>query len=306
MSVCVCLVSVCACLHVFVSLCVVICPSPFCIPPVLQIKQFFLGYGGVSIVLPFIRPGKVGATSTQPAMYCHPTQFCLSMCDFLCCLHISLSHSAAGLWTFICCSPQNQVPHIHILHTLHACLTLTGAHTTYASYNTYTASHHTLTTQTTSHHKLPLTSHTTAPHAASHHTHTSSRTPSILPHSPSSAPALPLLPVLPRVVQELCRGDEGPPVQCSSTGEAQRCAAETLQARVCIHSAMPQAVSIHSGVLLHRFSQGPSNSQIEVYTHTHIFPSAGTVGGSLRPIRCRRSSHSSSTTTKPPAKVFLC
>ena len=191
MSVCVCLVSVCACLHVFVSLCVVICPSPFCIPPVLQIKQFFLGYGGVSIVLPFIRPGKVGATSTQPAMYCHPTQFCLSMCDFLCCLHISLSHSAAGLWTFICCSPQNQVPHIHILHTLHACLTLTGAHTTYASYNTYTASHHTLTTQTTSHHKLPLTPHTTAHHTlpytthylspctTSHHTLTTQTTPHI-------------------------------------------------------------------------------------------------------------------------------
>ena len=187
----------------------------------------------------------------------------------------------------------NYPSHHTLPHTTH-CLT------------PHTTSHHALPHTTHSPHKLPLTSHTTAPHAASHHTHTSSRTPSILPHSPSSAPALPLLPVLPRVVQELCRGDEGPPVQCSSTGEAQRCAAETLQARVCIHSAMPQAVSIHSGVLLHRFSQGPSNSQIEVYTHTHIFPSAGTVGGSLRPIRCRRSSHSSSTTTRPPAKVFLC
>lgn len=63
--ICVCLVAVCACLHVSVSLCAVICPSPFGIPSVLQIKQLFLGYGGVSVVLPFIRPGKVGGTAHQ-------------------------------------------------------------------------------------------------------------------------------------------------------------------------------------------------------------------------------------------------
>ena len=76
--ICACLfVSVCACVcpsvHAFhLNLCLSVCaplsaPVMCCVPLMLQVKQLFLEYGGVSIVLPFIRPGKVGAISVKPA-----------------------------------------------------------------------------------------------------------------------------------------------------------------------------------------------------------------------------------------------